>query len=406
MNYKQRVLYIDNVEQARQELKKINCDPAGVAIMAQKAVFKLVKLEHVPTKAANLLKQTFLAKGGEVAVARESANLGVEYTDVLLCATLKQYQMALAQLKLQPWGLPDIAAAVEAVLAPEGSFPYREYAWQHHKLSIKPGKTLVMGILNLTPDSFSDGGRYNQPDAALRQLEQMVQDGADIIDVGAESTRPYAGSKAISAEEEMQRLLPILERILAASPVPVSVDTYKARVADAALGLGAHMINDIWGLQYDRDMAAVAAKHKVPVIVMHNRSAADYAGDVMDEIIAFLKESIAIARRAGVAADQIIVDPGIGFAKTTEHNLLIMSRLEELHSLNCPVLLASSRKRFIGEVLDLPVEQRVEGTGATVVVGIMKGVHIVRVHDVKAIKRMVEMTDAMLSKQRGLHPLQ
>ncbi|CUH96069.1 hypothetical protein P22_2157 [Propionispora sp. 2/2-37] len=406
MNYNQRVLHIDNVEQAKQELKKINCDPTGVAIMAQKAVFKLVKLEHVPTKAANLLKQTFLAKGGEVALARESAALSIEYTDVLLCATLKQYRLALAQLKLQPWGLPDIAAVIEAVLIQDETFPHRKYVWPHHSLSLKPGKTLVMGILNLTPDSFSDGGRNNHLDAALRQLEQMLQGGADIIDVGVESAKPYGGSRTLSAEEEMQHLLPILGKILEVSPVPVSIDTYRAEVADAALNLGAHMLSNIWGLQHDRDMAVVAAKYKVPVIITHNRTIADYTGDMMDEIVGFLKESIAIAQGAGVGRDQIIVDPGIGFAKTTEHNLLIMSRLEELKSLNCPVLLGSSRKRFIAEVLDFPVEQRVEGTGAAVVVGITKGVHIVRVHDVKSIKRMTEMTDAMLLKQRFFHPFQ
>lgn len=394
MNFNARILEYHSISQAREALSAINCDKAGIAIMENKAVFKIIKLENIPSKAANLLKQTFLAKGGEVAVARGTADLSVEMTDVIIMATIKQYRLALSQLKAQPWGLPGIASAIETVLQADG-FPSRHYRWPDRELIIEPGRTLVMGILNITPDSFSDGGRFNLPDAALRHAQQMVMDGADIIDIGAESTRPY-GSQVISEEEELDRLMPVLERLIHSLAVPISVDTYKANVADASLKAGAHIINDVWGLQFDEDMASVVASHQAPVIVMHNQTGAEYKGDILSEINEFLHCSIDKATAAGISANNIIVDPGIGFGKTPAHNLTVMSRLQELKTLNCPILLGTSRKRFIGEVLNTPVDDRVEGTGATVAVGITKGVSIVRVHDVKAMSRIAKMTDAIL----------
>lgn len=395
MNFNARILEYHNITQARDALSAINCDKAGIAIMENKAVFKIVKIENIPSKAANLLKQTFLAKGGEVAVARGTADLSVEMTDVIIMATIKQYRLALSQLKAQPWGLPGVAAAIENALQAADGFPHRHYQWPDRELIIKPGRTLVMGILNITPDSFSDGGKFNLTDAALRHAQQMVLDGADIIDIGAESTRPY-GSQVISAEEELDRLMPVLERLIHSLPVPISVDTYKASVADASLKAGAHIINDVWGLQFDEGMASVVASHQAPVIVMHNQTGSEYTRDILSEIYEFLHCSIDKATAAGISADNIIVDPGIGFGKTPAHNLTVMSRLQELKTLNCPILLGTSRKRFIGEILNTPVDDRVEGTGATVAVGITKGVSIIRVHDVKAMARIAKMTDAIL----------
>lgn len=401
MDYNPRLLTVGGEEAARAELAGLGCDPAGVNIMSVKAVLRTVKLEKVPAKAANLLKQTFLAKGGEVAVARGTADLSIVETDVIIAATLKQYRQALGQLKLQPWGLPRLAAAVEATLAAAEAFPARRYAWPGRELVIRPGRTLIMGILNITPDSFSDGGRFLNADAALRQSEAMAAAGADIIDIGAESTRPY-GSVAIGAEEEMARLLPVVEKVLAAVPLPVSVDTYKAAVADAALGLGAHIINDVWGLQRDPEMAAVAVRHGAPVVVMHNQEGTAYAGDIMGHICAFLRRSVANGVAAGIPAANIIVDPGIGFGKTPAHNLTVMNRLAELKSLGCPILLGASRKRFIGEALGgLPADDRLEGTAATVAFGIMRGANIVRVHDVKEMARVARVTDAMLAEEMG-----
>lgn len=391
-----QIIEITNSRQARYELARLNCDNTGINIMSAKAVFKTLKIEKLPAKSANLLKQTFLAKGGEVAVARGTADLSVDYTDVLICATLKQFKMALAQLKLQPWGLPKVAIEIEKTLEFSENFPFRDYAWNRQEMFIRPRHTLVMGILNSTPDSFSDGGRFNSIDSAIQHAGEMIEAGADIIDIGAESTRPYNGAKEVSAEEELQRLLPILEALLAMTTVPVSIDTYKPCVAEACLKLGAHIINDIWGLQQDPAMARVVAEHNVPVILMHNRKGNNYQGDILGEIIRFLRRSIDIGIDAGIGFEKFIVDPGIGFGKTPEDNLIVMSRLEELKTLGCPILLGTSRKRFIGEVLNLPVDERVEGTAATVAVGITKGVNIVRVHDVREIARIAKMTDAMM----------
>ncbi|MBP2640125.1 MAG: dihydropteroate synthase [Firmicutes bacterium] len=395
MNFNPRVIEISGIEQAQRELTRICCDPAGISIMAPKAVSRAIKIESVPVKAANLLKQTFLAKGGEVAVSRDTASFNAAKTDVLILATLKQYQQALSQLRQQPWGLPDLAEAILKVLSHQSQPIVRNYQSRNPPFQITSGKTLVMGILNITPDSFSDGGKYNNIDQAIRYAEAMVAEGADIIDIGAESTRPY-GSQKISAEEELDRLLPLLNKLLTILPVPVSIDTYKSVVAEEVLKLGVHLINDIWGLQGDANMASVAARYNVPVVIMHNQTGTEYNRDIMACINDFLQNSIQIGLKAGVAADNFIIDPGIGFGKTPQQNLAVMARLEELRALGCPILLGTSRKRFIGEALNLPMEERVEGTAATVALGITKGVNIVRVHDVKAIARVARMTDVLL----------
>lgn len=369
--------------------------------MAPKAVFKTVKVEGISTKAANLLKQTFLAKGGETAVTRGTADLSVDQTDVLIFATMKQYRLALTQLKAQPWGLPTLATRIEEVLQRENTFPHRKYNWTDRSLDINVDRTLIMGILNVTPDSFSDGGQYNRVDAAIQRACEMVSQGADIIDIGAESTRPY-GSRPISDREEMERLLPVLEKLVSSVAVPVSVDTYKASVAEMALAAGAHLINDVWGLQKSTDMADVVASKEVPVIIMHNHIHSTYERDIMTEILSFLETSIEIGLKAGIPFHHFIIDPGIGFGKTTIQNLEVMSRLAELKALGCPILLGSSRKRFVGEALGgLPPAERVEGTGATVAWGIMHGAQIVRVHDVLEMARIAKMTDVI--RGRSFH---
>lgn len=254
-------------------------------------------------------------------------------------------------------------------------------------------RTLIMGILNLTPDSFSDGARYNEVEAAVAHARQLAQAGADLLDVGAESTRP--GFQPITAEEEWQRLRFVLPRLLQEINIPISVDTYKAEVAQRALDLGVHLINDIWGLQGDPAMAGVIKEHGVPVVVMHNRQRAVYQ-DLLGEIQQDLRRSLSIAERAGINRQQIILDPGIGFGKTLEHNLEVMQRLAELRSLGQPLLLGTSRKSLIGRVLNAPVGERLEGTIATVVLGIAAGVDLVRVHDVREIRPAVQMADAIV----------
>ncbi|WP_285756085.1 dihydropteroate synthase [Parageobacillus sp. G301] len=256
-------------------------------------------------------------------------------------------------------------------------------------------KTMIMGIVNVTPDSFSDGGRFYDIDRAVEHAKRLVADGADIIDIGGESTRP--GAEKVSLEEELRRVIPVVKAVAQEIDVPISIDTYKAEVAKQAIEAGAHIINDVWGAKADAKMAEVAAFYDVPIILMHNRHDLQYR-DLISDMISDLMESVAIAKRAGVRDENIILDPGIGFAKTLEHNLEIMRRLDEFAKMGYPLLLGTSRKRFIGHVLDLPVNERVEGTGATVCLGIVKGAHIVRVHDVLPIARMAKMMDAMLGK--------
>lgn len=259
-------------------------------------------------------------------------------------------------------------------------------------------RTLIMGILNATPDSFSDGGRYNDVERAVAHAREMVEAGADILDIGGESTRP--GFEAVSAEEELRRVLPVIAAVREALPhVAISVDSYKAVTMRRSLEAGAHIINDIWGLRGDPDMAAVAAEYGAPVIINHNRRARDYH-DFVPDVLADLKSSINAATRAGVLEDNIWLDPGIGFAKTYEDNLELIDRLDELTALGYPVLLGTSRKRFIRQTLDLPVDQLVEGTAATVALGIARGCQIMRVHDVQEMKRTAIMMDAILYRGR------
>ncbi|MFT9850331.1 dihydropteroate synthase [Aneurinibacillus sp. REN35] len=255
-------------------------------------------------------------------------------------------------------------------------------------------RTLIMGILNITPDSFSDGGHYQTVERAVEHARQMVADGADIIDIGGESTRP--GHDPISAEAEMERVIPVIERLVREIEVPLSIDTYKAEVARQAACAGVHIINDVWGAKADPHMPAVMAETKLPVILMHNRDNMNYMSFV-DDVLKDMHECIDLVKAAGVEDKKIILDPGVGFAKTYKHNLEIMYHMDKLVALGYPVLLGTSRKRFIGKALgDVPVTERMEGTAATVALGIERGCRIVRVHDVKPIARVCRMMDAML----------
>ncbi|MEK6266339.1 MAG: dihydropteroate synthase [Clostridium sp.] len=253
-------------------------------------------------------------------------------------------------------------------------------------------RTYIMGILNVTPDSFSDGGRFNDMSEAINQAKKMVAQGADIIDIGGESTRP--GHAAVSEEEEIKRVIPVVEALSKVIKIPISVDTYKGKVAELALEAGAAMINDVWGFKKDPCIARVAAKYDVPCCLMHNRDNKNY-NNLMQDILKDLEESIEIALKAGVKRENIIIDPGIGFAKRYNDNLETMRNLEKLNSLGYPLLLGTSRKSMVGFALDLPVGERLEGTLATTAIGIMKGCQFIRVHDIKENKRVCAMTDAI-----------
>ncbi|WP_107839599.1 dihydropteroate synthase [Metasolibacillus meyeri] len=256
-------------------------------------------------------------------------------------------------------------------------------------------ETVIMGILNVTPDSFSDGGKFNSVASAIAQAKRMVADGAKIIDVGGESTRP--GHTPISEEEEIERIVPIIRALVEEVPAIFSVDTYKANVARAAIEAGAHMINDIWGAKKEPEIAQVAAECNVPIILMHNRQKESYV-DYWGEFQQDLKDSIQIATEAGVPQHHIMLDPGIGFVKNLQQSIETMQRLDELVAFGYPVLLATSRKRMIGAILDLPVDERIEGTAATCAFGVQKGCHMMRVHDVKEVARTVKVIDALVGK--------
>lgn len=256
-------------------------------------------------------------------------------------------------------------------------------------------KTYIMGILNVTPDSFSDGGKYNHLDAALFHAEEMLRDGADIIDIGGESTRP--GHTVITDQEEISRVVPVIEAVKSRFDVPVSIDTYKGAVAEAALKAGADLVNDIWGFKHDKKVADLTAQYKAACCLMHNRHKAVY-DDFLSNLVKDMEECIKIAREAGVSDDRIILDPGVGFGKTYEMNLEAIHHVDVLHQLGFPILLGTSRKSVIGLTLDLPADQRVEGTVATTVIGVMKGCAFVRVHDIKENKRAIQMTEAILGR--------
>lgn len=253
-------------------------------------------------------------------------------------------------------------------------------------------RTYVMGILNVTPDSFSDGGRYNDLDRAIAQAEKMLEDGADILDVGGESTKP--GYVQIEDKEEISRIVPVIQELKRRYDVPISIDTYKSAVAEAAFMVGADLLNDIWGFRYDEKCAELAARYDAAVCLMHNRDNTKYK-NFMKEVKKDLRASLAIAQKYGIKRDRIMLDPGVGFGKTREQNLTVMNHLEEIVAMGYPVLLGASRKSVIGLTLDLPVDEREEGTIATSVIGAMKGCQFVRVHDVKKNVRALRMADAI-----------
>lgn len=256
------------------------------------------------------------------------------------------------------------------------------------------GHTYVMGILNITPDSFSDGGRFLQTDRALRRVEEMIEEGADIIDIGGESTRP--GYTLLTDEEEIRRVRPVIEKVKSEFNVPISLDTYKPAVAKVGIEAGADLINDIWGLKYDPAMAEVIAQAGVSCCLMHNRREADYR-NYLEDVLTDLRETLELAHRAGIPDERIMLDPGVGFGKTYENNLEILSHLDVLGTLGYPVLLGASRKSVIGNTLSLPVEERLEGTLATTVCAVLKGASYVRVHDIKENVRVIQMTEAIMS---------
>lgn len=398
LKHNAHMLAIDDVKRLNSEMLRVGADPVGISLMLPKGILLAIKVEQVGLKAVLILKQEMLSRGGEAVVSRNVATLEQEHSDILLIGTFKQFTELIAKLKLQPFGLKKIAAEITEVITGWEARNEKYTIDCNGKALSFSDKTLVMGILNLTPDSFSDGGKYTDVESAVQRALEMERDGADIIDIGGESTR--LGHTPISAAEELSRILPVLERLTGRLRIPISVDTSKSEVAEGALAAGANMINDIWGLKRDPRMAEIVARYNVPVILMHNREIANY-NSLISDIISDLRESIEIAFSAGITADKIILDPGIGFAKSYREELLVMNRLTEIVNLGYSVLLAASRKSMIGSTLNLDKGERLEGTIATVCQAIAKGCQLVRVHDVLEVKRAVTMMDAIVNAEEG-----
>lgn len=395
--YNLRALRLDRAEDLESVLSTLGVDPRGREIMVPKGLFYLLRAEGLSRRAAVILKQEMLAKGGEAAIPRAVYDGGEGKVEALLMGTRAQFENVRRTLDEEPFGLKALGAEIGSVLdrlsapPPPMTIGGREFAWGR--------RTYIMGIINATPDSFSGDGLYQDADpvaAAVAQARAMVAAGADMLDLGAESTRP--GAEAVGAEEELARLMPILRAVAGEVQVPISVDTWKASVAEAALAAGASCVNDIRGLRGDPELAGVVAKAGVPAIVMHSQDSAAY-GDLMGDIIHSLRQSLAIAARAGISAERIIVDPGLGggsFGKTRAQNLRLLRDLGELRCLGRPILIGASRKSFIRQTLDLPTAELVFGTAAAVVLGIAGGADIIRVHDVGEMRQAAAMADAII----------
>lgn len=397
MKHFARVLTIGTLEDARREIERIGASPLWCDWMARKASLRVVRLENVGGQAANLLKQAMLARGGECAVAWQVAGFDPAPRPLLVLGTHRHYSDVLKMLALQPFGLPELGRELDMALRLYEAPPAPLVC--HDRVLPLAARTLVMGIINTTPDSFSGDGLGADPDAAARQAERLAAAGADILDIGGQSTRP--GSEGTSEAEELERVIPCLRRVLACTDLPVSIDTSRPAVAAAALQEGAHIINDITALGRP-GMAELAAQTGAPVVLMHMRgtpqemqSQACY-DDVVTEVFGFLAGRLHAAVKAGVRRSQIVIDPGLGFGKLASHNLELMRRLRELRSLGAAVLVGPSRKATIGQVLGRPADQRQWGTAAVVAASVMNGASIVRVHDVEEMAQVARMTDAIL----------
>lgn len=384
--------------QAAAELKRIGVDPFGIVEMAPKMRTLCIHLPQLQCRQANVLKQEMLSLGGDAAVARGTVACTVDRTDCVLIGTEKQLQRLCRKLKPQPFGLAELAGDLEELLYHCSVTPS---VWRTSRRTLSLQRPLIMGILNVTPDSFSDGGQCGDPERAVERALQMEADGADIIDIGGESTRP--GAAAVSIEEEMGRVIPVIERLSSALTCAISVDTWKSGVAERSLAAGAEIVNDISGLSFDPQMAGVVAAGGAGVVLMHTRGKPENMqqntvyGDLMTEIAASLRSSLLLADEAGISRDHIALDPGIGFGKSAEGNLELVRRLSELSCFGLPILTGPSRKSFIGSVLGrCQADDRLFGTAAAVALSIANGAAIVRVHDVRAMRDVANVAHAVM----------
>ena len=391
-----RCLHITNANEAIQQMKKVGVDPTGVKLMEGKTLHFNLKVEGIEPRTANLLKQELLSLGGDVAVDGRGFDCSANQTDALLMGTQKNFEKLI--LKLEQY--PDLQPLGQSIKETLENISKTHYSIRCRKRTLILGKrTLLMGVLNVTPDSFSDDGFFFDKEKAIAHGLRMVEEGADIIDIGGESTRP--GSKPLELEEELRRVIPVIESLAKEVDVPISIDTYKSTVAQRAIEAGAEIINDISGLHFDPGLAQVAAKEDAPLVLMHIRGTPEtmqkdvHYDSLFSEILQYLKDSIQRAESAGLDPRQIIIDPGIGFGKTVEDNLLIIKNLYEFRILGKPILLGTSRKTFIGKILNTEVGDRLEGTLSSIAIGVLNGAHIIRSHDVLQAKKAIAVADAI-----------
>lgn len=386
-----RVIEIKDLKQAAGEISALKVHKGGIAVMAPKAVTRIIKVSGADSAALNILKQEMLSAGGDCAVSWDAFIKRRKSADALIIGTVAQIGRLCEKLKRQPLGLPLLAEKIEAL---EADYDRRDFILRAGKYKLNLGsRAHIMGILNVTPDSFSDGGMFFDREHAVAHALKMESMGADIVDVGGESTRP--GAKPVSAVEERRRVIPVIKALAKRLKIPISVDTSKSEVAREALDSGAVIINDVTALKKDRKIAGLACRYKAAIVLMHIKGTPRTMQrdprykDLVSDIAASLRKSIGIAKGAGVPDDRIIVDPGIGFGKTPEHNLEILKRLGEFRSLGYPIMVGPSRKSFIGK------RDRLFGTAAAVSIAIANGADIVRVHDVREMRQVAQITEAI-----------
>ena len=397
-----RIVQVHRPKDIRQIMQDIGVTPYGIKVMLPKAVACLIKLNSISNITANILKQEMLSLGGDVAVSRGALTGKAKKTDCLLMGNLSQFNRLNQKLNRQPFGLNKLAKDLSHILK---DYQRQGFTLDLGKYKLNLGRRVyIMGIVNLTPDSFSGDGFYKLRNLRTHELtnyivdyaEQLVKDGADIIDVGGESSRP--GAKPVSVKEELKRTIPIIEALSRKINVPLSVDTYKPEVARASLESGAVMVNDITGLRNPK-MIKVIARYKAGAVIMHMRGNPRTMQknpvyvSLIDEIIEYLDKAINRAQFAGIDKEKIIIDPGIGFGKSVEHNLEILNRLQEFKVLGKPVLVGPSRKSFIGKILNVSPEQRIFGTVSSCVLAAKSGANIVRVHDVKEVRQALSVLE-------------
>jgi dihydropteroate synthase len=394
-----RHLPVTSLPEAEDCLKKIGVEPYGIVSMGPKMSHLNLLIEGLKPKMANIIKQEMLSLGGDAAVSRGSVDCSIEKTDVLIMGTGKQIFRFIEKADLQPFGMKDIASDLQELLR---NLSKESFQLKTPRRTIGLSeRTLVMGVINATPDSFSDGGMITCKEEGLRQAMKLLDEGADILDVGGESSRP--GAEPVPLREELRRVVPLIRLISRQTDVPISIDTTKAEVARQAIEEGAEILNDITALRGDRRMAQVAASAGVPVILMHMRGSPStmqkgelaYAS-LIGEILDFLEDRIKKASSSGIAVDNLIIDPGIGFGKSVDDNLRLLRQLGEFKTLGRPICVGVSRKHFTGKITEVACPaDRIEGTAAAVTAAVLNGASIIRVHDVRAMKRVAAMADAI-----------